>query len=88
MQLVICVLYGPHIYFSEFRLDMATQAYVRSQPFFKQVAKSTMKNIRFPTVVETTVESLSCDLNTWKYTLSRPPTLMRVYLDAKREAGL
>jgi hypothetical protein len=47
-----------------------------------------MKNIRFPTVVETTVESLSCDLNTWKYTLSRPPTLMRVYLEAKRKAGL
>ena len=43
-----------------------------------------MKNIRFPTVVETTVESLSCDLNTWKYTLSRPPTLMRVYLEREK----
>lgn len=41
---------------------------------------STMKNIMFPTIVETTVESLSWELKTWKYTFSKPPTLIRVYL--------
>jgi len=39
-----------------------------------------MKNIMFPTIVETTVESLSWELKTWKYTFSKPPTLIRVYL--------